>query len=69
MIEQYVKYNDSPWIEVEAYVDKEAIAELLSPSGSLMKHLIVSRFDQDIRYEFPIDLLPVRPFNCVLWIA
>lgn len=54
------RYEVSPWIEADAYVDKEALSGLLSPSGSLLKHLILSRFDQDIRYEFPIDLLPVR---------
>jgi len=50
----------SPWVEVEAYDDKLAMIELLSPSGPLLKHLILSRFDQDIRYEFPVELLPVR---------
>lgn len=48
---------------MEAYDDKLAMIELLSPSSPLLKHLILSRFDQDIRYEFPVELLPVRPLS------
>lgn len=55
-----VRILNSPWVEVEAYEDKLAMIELLNPSGPLLKHLILSRFDQDIRYEFPVELLPVR---------
>lgn len=55
------KCVDRPWIEVEAYNDKSALIELLSPNGPLLKHMILTRFDNDLRFDFPVSLLPVRP--------
>ena len=37
--------------------------QLLHPDGPLLKHLILTRFDADIRYDFPVSLLPVRTLN------